>query len=115
MIASERYQLMPQASPDNAASMRSFFQREPASTIALLGRIPAQGPGVTREQVSRLALPTLVIANEGDHVHSIEMATEVAGLIPGATLKLIPSKNAIPGAYAKAFKAALEEFLSTMS
>jgi len=80
--------------------------------VALLGRIPAQGLGVTRKQMSRLALPTLVIANEGDYVHSVAMATEVAGLIPGAELKIIPSKNSARDAYVEAFKAALDEFLS---
>ena len=111
--ASERYRQVMKESPDNAASMRSFFHREnPASTVALLGRIPAQGLGVTRKQMSRLALPTLVIANEGDYVHSVAMATEVAGLIPGAELKIIPSKNSAREAYVEAFKAALDEFLS---
>jgi pimeloyl-ACP methyl ester carboxylesterase len=110
--ATERYQLVMNASPDNAASMRSFFSREPASTVALLGRIPAQGPGVTREQMARIELPTLVIANEGDYVHSIATATEVASLIPAAQLQIIPSKNAPRGAYVEAFRAALDEFLS---
>jgi len=111
--ATERYRLVMSESPDNAASMRSFFHRDdPASTVALLSRIPTQGPGVTRQQMSRLALPTLVIANEGDYVHSIAIATEVAGLIPGAALKIIPSKNASRDAYVEAFKAALYEFLS---
>jgi pimeloyl-ACP methyl ester carboxylesterase len=113
--ATERYRLVLRESPDNAASMRSFFAREPASTMALLSHIPAQGPGVTREQMSRLALPTLVIANEGDYVHSIAMASEVAGLIPGAKLKVIPAKNAPRGAYIEAFKAALDEFLSPIA
>jgi pimeloyl-ACP methyl ester carboxylesterase len=112
--ASDRYRRVMSASPDNAASMRSFFAREPVSTVALLSRIPAQGPGVTREQISRLALPTLVIANEGDFVHSIETATAVAGLIPGAKLTIIPSKNANRDAYVAAFKTALHDFLSSL-
>jgi pimeloyl-ACP methyl ester carboxylesterase len=112
LLASERYRLVMKESPDNAASMRSFFAREPVSTVALLSRIPAQGPGVTREQMSRLALPTLVIANEGDYVHSIAMATVVAELIPGAKLLIIPSKNFNRDTYVEAFKAALGEFLS---
>jgi pimeloyl-ACP methyl ester carboxylesterase len=110
--ASERYRLVMRESPDNAASMRGFFHREPASTVALLSRIPSQGPGVTREQMARLALPTLVIANEGDYVHSIATATAVAELIPGATLRIIPSKNSNRDAYLVAFRAALHEFLS---
>jgi len=108
---SERYRQVMSVSPDNAASLRSFFAREQRSTLALLAQIPAQGPGVTREQLSRLALPTLVIANEGDYVHSVAMATEVAGLIPGAKLKIIPSKNDAREPYLEAFKAALAEFL----
>jgi pimeloyl-ACP methyl ester carboxylesterase len=111
--ATERYRLVMRESPDNAASMRSFFHRDnPASTVALLSRIPAQGPGVTREQMSRLALPTLVIANEGDYVHSIATATAVAELIRGAKLTIIPSKNFNRDGYIEAFKAALDEFLS---
>jgi pimeloyl-ACP methyl ester carboxylesterase len=110
--ATERYRLVMKESPDNAASIRSFFTRESASTVALLSRIPAQGPGVTREQMSRLALPTLVIANEGDYVHSIATATAVAELIPGANLKIIPSKTSNRDAYVEAFKAALDKFLS---
>jgi pimeloyl-ACP methyl ester carboxylesterase len=110
--ATERYRLVMRESPDNAASLRGYFAREPASTVALLSRIPAQGPGVTREQMSRLAWPTLVIANEGDYVHSIAMATVVAKLIPGAKLLIIPSKNSNRDAYVEAFKAALDEFLS---
>ena len=62
--------------------------------------------------MSRLALPTLVIANEGDYVHSIATAAAVAELIPGAMLKIIPSKNSNRDAYVEAFKAALDEFLS---
>lgn len=111
--STERYRLVMSESPDNAASMRSFFAREPTSTVALLSRIPEQGPGVTREQMSRLALPTLVIANEGDYVHSLAMATEVAGLIPGAKLSIIPSKNFNRDAYVEGFKSALYEFLAS--
>jgi hypothetical protein len=36
----------------------------------------------------------------------------VAELIPGATFKIIPSKNSNRDAYVEAFKAALGEFLS---
>lgn len=110
--SSRRYRMLLNESPDNAASMRGFFTRNPATTVALLGRIPLQGSGVSRDGLSRLALPALVIANEGDYVHSISMATEIAALIPGATLRIIPAKNAAWGGYVEAFRAALEEFLS---
>ena len=110
--ASERYRLVLRESPDNAASMRSFFSREPRSTMALLGRIAAQGHGVTARQMNQLSLPTLVIANEGDYVHPMTMAKSIAGLIPGAKLKVIPAKNAAREAYIDAFKAAMDDFLA---
>jgi pimeloyl-ACP methyl ester carboxylesterase len=111
--ATGRYRLVLGESPDNAASLRGFFHRSnPESTVALLSRIPAQGSGVTREQMSRLVLPALVIANEGDYVHPMAMAIEVARLIPGASLKVIPSKNSNRDAYVEGFKAVLAEFLS---
>ncbi len=112
LVATERYQTLLRESPDNAASLRGFFTREPASTVALLSRIPHQGPGVTREQLAQLTLPVQVIANEGDYVHPMMMATEIAALIPGARLTVIPAKNFHRDGYVRAFRAALEEFLS---
>jgi pimeloyl-ACP methyl ester carboxylesterase len=109
--SSARYRRLVRESPDNAASMRSFFAREPVSTVALLSRIPAQPPGVTREEISRLELPTLVVANEGDYVHSLAMAMQVAALISGARLTVIPSKNSNRDGYVEGFKAALDGFL----
>jgi pimeloyl-ACP methyl ester carboxylesterase len=112
LVASPLYERVMRESPDNATSLRGFFDRDnPVSTVALLSRIPAQGPEVTRQQMSRLALPTLVIANEGDHVHSLATATAVAGLIPGAQLRIVPSKNFDRAAYIGAFRAALADFL----
>jgi pimeloyl-ACP methyl ester carboxylesterase len=111
--AGEGYRRLSSESPDNAASMRKLFLREnPATTVALLGRLPSQGSGVSRERMRGLELPTLVIANERDYVHPVAMATETAGLIPGAKLVIIPAKDA-SGAYLRGFKAALQEFLAT--
>ncbi|HUQ09057.1 MAG TPA: alpha/beta hydrolase [Steroidobacteraceae bacterium] len=114
--ASERYRQVSSQSPDNAASMRGLFHRaRPESTVALLSRIPMQGSGVSPEQMTRLSLPTLVIANERDYVHTIAMATEVAGLIPGAELRILPAKDVDRASYLDGFRAALEEFLSDLT
>jgi pimeloyl-ACP methyl ester carboxylesterase len=113
LLMSARYLLVLNESPDNAASLRSFFQREnPASTVALLSRIPAQGPDVTREQMSRLALPSLVIASEQDYVHPVAMAREMTAAIPGAKLEIVPSKSAHREAYVQRFRSALGAFLA---
>jgi pimeloyl-ACP methyl ester carboxylesterase len=112
---SERYRRVASESPDNAASLRWFFERENTeSTVALLGRLPAQGSSVTPEQMTRLSLPTLVIANQRDYVHSIAMATEVAGLIPGARLRIVPAKDLDREGYVEGFKRALDAFLGEL-
>ncbi|GJH32086.1 alpha/beta fold hydrolase [Paraburkholderia hospita] len=102
-------------SPDNAASMRGFFKRpNPESTIALLGRIPAQGPGLQRGDFHKLGLPTLTIANLQDYVHPVETAEALAELISGATLTLITSKTTSHSDYVADFQRALREFLTPM-
>jgi pimeloyl-ACP methyl ester carboxylesterase len=101
-------------SPDNAASMRWFFDRDnPRSTIALLSRIPAEGPGISRHCMRTLALPTLVIGNDHDYVHTLTTAREVASLIPGATVCEITSKTIDRARYVADFKDALSRFLTS--
>jgi hypothetical protein len=54
---------------DNVASMRGFFQREPASWR--FSSNSARDPGDSGTNVSTCTKADLVIANEGDYVHSI--------------------------------------------
>lgn len=102
-------------STDNAASMRWFFNREnPVSTIALLSRIPAQGPGIPRAEIRRLALPTLVIGNGEDYVHTLDTARTVAELIPQSRLQVITSKTISRERYVSEFRRALQDFLEPL-
>jgi pimeloyl-ACP methyl ester carboxylesterase len=79
--------------PDNLASLRAILLSEPTEvTRALLARIAADGPGVTRAQLARLGLPALVIGQDRDHAHPLALATELATLIPGARLVQVPPK-----------------------
>lgn len=112
--ASPRLAEVEAVSPDNAASLRWFFDRERAdSTIALLSRIPMQGPGISRAAIAKLTMPTLVIANGQDYVHSLATAQALADLIPGATCKEITSKTVSRDRYVAEFRAALREFLAS--
>lgn len=100
------------ASPDNAASLVSFFTRpRPETTVALLQRIPLDGPGVTRAQIAALVLPTLVLTTGQDHVHPAAFGADLAALIPGAVLTDLPPKGADKPAHVAAFRAALAQFL----
>ena len=48
-------------SPDNAASLSSFFSRHnEQSTIELLSRIAKDGPGLSRHDIATIRTPTLV-------------------------------------------------------
>lgn len=111
---SVRLQEVETVSPDNAASMRSFFKRNPESTVALLSRIPAQGPGVSRADMGCLDLPTLVIANGEDFVHPVETSRTLSQLIPGSTFRLITSKTVSRQQYVEEFAEALRDFLGPM-
>lgn len=110
-----RLRVVEAVSPDNAASMRWFFTRaNPASTVALLSRIPAQGPGIARTEIGGLALPTLVIGNGEDYVHSLEIARALTDLIPQARLQVITSKTVSREKYVSEFQQALEDFLVSL-
>jgi pimeloyl-ACP methyl ester carboxylesterase len=101
--------------PDNLASLRSFFSRSPiAVTRALLASIAADGPGVDRDEIARIACPTLVIGNGLDFIHPIAMAREMARIIPGARLVEITPKAVNIERYRKEFRTALRDFLAEL-
>jgi pimeloyl-ACP methyl ester carboxylesterase len=98
--------------PDNLASLTGFFAREPqAITAALLTRIAADGPGVTRDQLAALRLPVLVIGHTQDEAHPLAYAEALAALIPGARLVTITPKAKSRPHYVADFRLALSRFL----
>ena len=113
MEASPEFAALKAASPDNAASLLGYFDRpRPETTIALLTRIPLDGPGVDRARLAAVKSPTLILANGEDVVHPIAYAEELARLIPNARLKVVTSKTVDRVAYVREFRAALAEFLA---
>jgi pimeloyl-ACP methyl ester carboxylesterase len=100
---------------DNLASLRRFFRRSPISiTRALLAAIAADGPAIDRDEIARIAFPTLVIGNEQDFVHPMAMAREIAGMIPGARLVEIAPKAISIERYRTEFQTALGDFLAEL-
>jgi pimeloyl-ACP methyl ester carboxylesterase len=101
------------SAPDNLASLRSFFNRMPGEvTAALLTRISADGPGVSRAQIAALDVPTLVVGTEVDLIHPLSYAQDLAALIPGARFVGITPKALDKPRYTMDFRAALAQFLS---
>jgi pimeloyl-ACP methyl ester carboxylesterase len=98
--------------PDNLASLRGFFTREPfAVTAELLTRISADGPDATRGAIARLRVPTLVIGHGRDMIHPLSMAEELSSLIPDTKLAVIPPKADDLQGYRTCFRSALATFL----
>ena len=101
------------ASPDNAASLATFFTRPgPETTVALLSRIPLDGPGISTDQMQALTLPTLILVTGEDHVHPPAYGERLAALIPHATLAHLTPKGRDKPAHVAEFRAALASFLT---
>lgn len=114
--ASATARQLAQEAPDNLASLRGFFSRQPLGVTAdLLQRISADGPGVTVEDIRAIKAPTLAIGHARDHAHPLEYARRLAGLIPQARLAVITPKAESPERYRDDFRAALGAFLQELS
>ena len=102
-------------SPDNLASLRSFFSRpNPDVTAALLTRISADGPGVTEADLAALTIPTLVMGSAEDAVHPLGHATTLTNLIPGARFVELPPKGRDKAAHVAACQSAILAFLNSL-
>jgi pimeloyl-ACP methyl ester carboxylesterase len=104
-------QHLARTAPDNLASLRGFFDRQPlAQTAALLQAIAADGPGVSAADIGALDLPVLVCGTGRDHIHPLEYAGRLAALT-GARLVELPPKATDKPAHLAALHAALTDFL----
>jgi pimeloyl-ACP methyl ester carboxylesterase len=112
-VNSETARELSRVAPDNLASLRGFFSREPAAiTAGLLCRISAGGPGVTGEQIRAIRTPAMVIGTARDFVHPLELAKELASWIPDAGMVEIASKAVSREQYLTDFRAAVARFLT---
>ncbi len=113
---SETAHALAQKAPANLATLRGFFDRPPQRlTAALLVRIAADGPGVTREQLGRLRIPALVVGSERDAIHPLAFARELTALIARARLAVVPPKADGIERHRLAFRAELRTFLMELS
>lgn len=98
--------------PDNLASLRGFFSRQPiAVTRELLCRISTDGPGVDATSIAKISVPTLVVGNAFDLVHPLEHAKSLAAMVPKAHFIEITSKAISRERYRSDFQTALAAFL----
>ncbi len=101
--------------PENLLTLRRLLDREPrAETAALLTRIAADGPGVTRAEVAALRVPTLVIGHGQDLAHPWAHAEALARLIPDARLVRVASKAESRDRHRDGLRDALARFLQEL-
>lgn len=104
------------SAPDNLATLRGFFDRQPqACTSALLRRISADGPGVSQAALRAIGVPALVIGHEGDAIHPLAHARSLAQLLPQAQLTTITPKAVSREAYVHDLHAALRQFIQSLA
>ena len=113
---SETARFLAEVAPDNLASLKGFFSREPqATTAALLQAIAADGPGVSEQDLRNLETPTLIVGHEIDYVHPFSYATALSQLIPRSQLVRITPKAVSKAAYLEDLHKAITNFLETFS
>jgi len=112
--ASETARLLAEVAPDNLASLRTFFSREPqATTAALLQSIASDGPGVSVQDLRNLETPTLIVGHEIDYIHPLSSATALSQLIPRSQLVRITPKAVSKAVYLEDLHKAITNFLET--
>ncbi|MGN6334272.1 MAG: alpha/beta fold hydrolase [Motilibacteraceae bacterium] len=73
--------------PDLVAWVRAQAARLAGTGVSgALRALPTQVPITSAEEVGRIDLPCLVVGQEGDAVHPVEVARELAALLPRAEL-----------------------------
>ncbi|GJG87529.1 alpha/beta hydrolase [Gemmatimonadetes bacterium T265] len=98
--------------PDNLASLRGLFSREPAAvTAALLRAIAADGPGLTEGEVAAVRVPALVVGCGRDVVHPLATAERLAALLPHPRLVRVTPKGDDRRRHVGEVCAALDAFL----
>ena len=111
-LASETARRLEREAPDNLATLKGFFHRpDLVSTAALLKAIPADGPGVSLDEVKALRVPTLVIGHKRDVIHPLAHAHALAEAIPNAHFVEITPKADDRDRHLAEFQQALTTFI----
>jgi len=109
---SELYRQMLEESPDVARSLAGQFESpRAAETVVKLERIPHDTPCQGLDELSTIAVPTLVLANRHDPVHPYLFGTKLAETIAGAEFVEVTAKSVSEVQHGEDVQKYLAEFL----
>ncbi len=112
----ETYSQLQRSSPDNLASLLSFFDRPDALEFGhVLCSISNDGPEIDELLLHNWQTPTLVLSTPDDHVHPVELADELAERLNARPVVSLPAKHNNKSRYVQEFKQHLTDFLDTHS
>jgi pimeloyl-ACP methyl ester carboxylesterase len=113
---SDMFRVWKERYPHAANSIEELFAcRDVDAIVATYQAIPRSVPYQTTEELKRLDVPTLVLANRADPVHPIEYAETLANALPNAQLRQFPSKSDGLQNHISAFRSCLRQFLEGLS
>jgi len=115
-LQSREYELLQNASSRAAEQALALFD-EPGSVerAARLVHIPASTPISDWQDLCRCTMPILVVGNENDPFHPLEVARQWAEHLPNAELSLIASAIEYPQQHTSQLRQAILSFLQTLS
>jgi pimeloyl-ACP methyl ester carboxylesterase len=109
---SREYDQLLNISPDNAQSLLGQFDRPDAfERIPILQKIPADWPGVTRQEMSGFHFPTLVVGTSLDVIHPLNFADEIANIIPDANFAEVTAKSIDQAKHQGEIRKEIDQFL----
>jgi pimeloyl-ACP methyl ester carboxylesterase len=108
----DEYAAMERDSPDCAKSLIGQFEQPRAEECAArLARLVVDTPCPDRALYKTIKVPTLVLGNQQDPIHPLELAQSLAALIPGCEFCEITPKSVNVDQHAADVKKAIDGFL----
>jgi pimeloyl-ACP methyl ester carboxylesterase len=111
---SDTYRQLTRESPDVAQSMLNQFSNPRVEATAVtLEQMRDDAPCENLEQLARISIPTLVLANRQDPVHPFEFGQIIANAIPSAEFQEVTAKSVSVQQHQEDVQRHVGEFLRT--
>ncbi len=99
--------------PDTAASyLGQFASSRAEETVVRLERIPYDPPIHRLQDLQRIRVPAIILANHDDPVHLFDYGVIIASAIPGADFKEVTSKSINKEKHIKQLQTFISQFLN---